>query len=239
MGVSTLIASKTIIVADDTEFVRTRFTAALADAGHRVTAVQSGTDLVARVKEDPTAIDLLVVDLRLRRLAGFDLIRSLRRLHATQPPIVVFSGTIANASEVRALEALGVVGYVNEYTAVHHIVPALEPYLADDGPQARCGPRVVLGIPVTYRIANSIATAVTLNLSGGGVAVRTTKPLTLGTTVRLHFSLPGGAEIETSANAVWSDGRVGMGLEFADLATWQRTAIDSYVQEHFFSYRKA
>ena len=151
MGVSTLIASKTIIVADDTEFVRDRFTATLADAGHRVTPVNSGTDLVARVQAGPTAIDLLVVDLRLRRLRGLDLIRALHRLHPTHPPIVVFSGTIADASEVRLLEALSVVGCVNEYTAVHHIVPALEPYLADDGPRARCGPRVVLGIPVTHR----------------------------------------------------------------------------------------
>jgi uncharacterized protein (TIGR02266 family) len=237
MGVSTLIASKTIVVADDTEFVRTRFAAALADADHRVIAVNSGTDLLASVEEDPTAIDLLVLDLRLSRLKGFDLIRSLRRLHPTHPPIVVFSGTIASASEVRVLEALGVVGYVNEYTAVHHIVPALEPYLADDGPRSRRGPRVALGIPVTYRIANSIATAMTLNLSRGGLAIRTTRPLTLGTTVQLHFNLPGGADIETTAHAVWRDARVGMGLEFADLATWQQTAIDSYVQEHFFSYR--
>ena len=54
------VATKTVIVADDTAFVRDRFKAALEGAGHRVISVSSGTELVARVKSELSSIDLVV-----------------------------------------------------------------------------------------------------------------------------------------------------------------------------------
>ena len=49
-----------------------------------------------------------------------------------QAAVVIFSGTIANADEVRELAALGVAGYINEYSAVQHILPSLAPHLFPD-----------------------------------------------------------------------------------------------------------
>ena len=140
------MAAKTVIVADDTAFVRDRFKAALEGAGHRALTVSSGTELVARVKADLDTIDLIVVDLRLPQAHGVNLIRLLRRINLpVKPPIVVFSGTIANAAEVRELAALNVAGYVNEYTSLQHILPSLAPHLFPGDFNRRTGPRVVLG----------------------------------------------------------------------------------------------
>jgi CheY-like chemotaxis protein len=183
MPVETLAARKTVIVADDTAFVRDRFRDALEDAGHRVVPVRSGAELLARVRENLDDLDLLVVDLRLPGANGVSLVQRLRKIHASKPPIVVFSGTIADAGEVRALGALGVAGYLNEYTAVQHIVPALLPHLSDEGHTPRRWPRAVLAIPVAFRVDNTIATAVTLNLSCGGLAIRSASPLAPGACV--------------------------------------------------------
>ena len=49
---STAGATKTIVVADDTAFVRDRFKSALEQAGHRVVTVKSAAELLARVKSD-------------------------------------------------------------------------------------------------------------------------------------------------------------------------------------------
>ena len=102
---------------------------------------------------------------------------SIRKLDGGRLPILVFSGTIASADEVRELAALGVAGYVNEYSAVQHILPSLAPHLFPDNFNRRGSPRVVLGIPVAYRFGNTIAAALTLNLSKGGLAIRTMSPL--------------------------------------------------------------
>ena len=74
---------------------------------------------------------------------------------------------------------------------------------------------MVLGIPIAYRFGNTIAAAVTLNISRGGVAVRTTNPLDKGIVVKTRFRMPmGKKDIDVESKVAWSDKRVGMGLEF-------------------------
>lgn len=233
-------AVKTVIVADDTAFVRDRFRSALQAAGHRATVVADASALQALVRQEPSAVDLVVLDLRLPSLQGVSLVRALRGIDGFQAPIVVFSGTIANADEVRELSRLGVAGYINEYSAVQHIVPALAPHLFPNQYNRRANPRAVLGIPVAYRLGNTIAAAVTLNISRGGVAIRTTSPLDPGTLVKARFRLPGAArEMEVEAQVRWAERRVGMGLEFTRIDPADQNAIDEFVRSNFFSNRKA
>ena len=234
------LATKTVVVADDTAFVRDRFKAALERAGHRAISVSSGSELIARVKANLASIDLVVVDLRLPHGNGVNLVRALRNIDPKKPAIVVFSGTIASASEVRELAALNVGGYVNEYTSLQHILPSLTPHLFPGDFNRRAGPRVVLGIPIAYRFGNTIAAAVTLNISRGGVAVRTTNPLDNGIVVKVRFRMPmGKKDIDVESKVVWSDRRVGMGLQFSGLGEDDQHAIAEYVDAHFFSNRKA
>jgi uncharacterized protein (TIGR02266 family) len=234
------IATKTVIVADDTAFVRDRFKTVLERAGHKAISVSSGSELIARVKADLPNIDLVVVDLRLPHGNGVNLVRALRNIDPQKPPIVVFSGTIASATEVRELAALNVGGYVNEYTSLQHILPSLAPHLFPGDINRRAGPRVVLGIPIAYRFGNTIAAAVTLNISRGGVAIRTTNPLDKGVVVKVRFRMPmGKKDVDVESKVVWSDRHVGMGLEFSGLGEEDQKAIAEWVDSHFFTNRKA
>src|SRR5947199_2030823 len=237
---STTVASKTVVVADDTAFVRDRFRTALENAGHKAIAVKSAAELLARVRADLVAIDLIVLDLRLPHAPGVDLVRSIRKLDDGKLPILVFSGTIATADEVRDLAALGVAGYVNEYSAVQHILPSLAPHLFPDNYNRRSSPRVVLGIPIQYRFGNTIAAALTLNLSHGGIAIRTTSPLEAGTKIKIRFRMPGSKrDIDAQGHVAWSDRRVGMGIQFEQVDPAHQAVIDNFVDQHFFSNRKA
>lgn len=231
---------KTVIVADDTAFVRDRFATALLGAGHAAVTVKSAAELLARVRSDRDRIDLIVLDLRLPHAGGVDLVRAIRKLDDGRLPILVFSGTIASADEVRELAALGVAGYVNEYSAVQHILPSLAPHLFPDNFNRRGSPRVVLGIPVNYRFGNTIAAALTLNLSKGGLAIRTMSPLPEGSKVRVRFRLPGSRrDIEAESRIAWSDRRIGMGVQFEKVDPMDQGSIDEFVDQHFFNNRKA
>src|SRR5215204_1683122 len=233
------VTTKTVVIADDTAFVRDRFRTAVETAGHKAIVVKSAAELLARVRADLAQIDLIVVDLRLPHAPGVDLVRSIRKLDEGRLPVLIFSGTIASADEVRELAALGVAGYVNEYSAVQHILPSLAPHLFPDSFNRRGSPRVVLGIPIAYRFGNTIATALTLNLSRGGLAVRTTSPLELGARARLRFRLPGSKrDIDAEGRVSWSDRRHGMGLQFEKVEAPDQGAIDEFVDAHFFSSRK-
>jgi uncharacterized protein (TIGR02266 family) len=237
---SSSVTAKTVVVADDTAFVRDRFQTTLEAAGHKAVAVKSAPELLSRVRSDISSIDLIVLDLRLPQSSGVELVRSIRKLDDGRLPILVFSGTIASADEVRELAALGVAGYVNEYSAAQHILPSLAPHLFPDNFNRRSSPRVVLGIPVQYRFGNTIAAALTLNLSRGGVAIRTTSPLEAGSRIRVRFRMPGGKrDIDAEGHVAWSDRRVGMGVQFDAVDPAHQSVIDNFVDAHFFSNRKA
>jgi uncharacterized protein (TIGR02266 family) len=237
---STTGAAKTVLVADDTAFVRDRFKAALEQAGHRVVTVKSAAELLARVKSELGSIDLLVLDIRLSNANGTSLVSAIRKLDGGTLPILVFSGTIGKAEEVRQLAAMGVAGYLNEYSAPQNIVPSIAPHLFPDNFNRRSSPRTAIGTPVQYRFGNTIAAALTLNLSHGGIAIRTTSPLDAGTRVRVRFRLPGAtADIDAEGRIAWSDRRVGMGVQFETVDAASQTQIDNFVDAHFFSNRKA
>ncbi len=131
-------------------------------------------------------------------------------------------------------------GYINEYSAVQHIVPALVPYLQPDHKNRRSSPRVALGIPVAYRFGNSIAAALTLNISRGGLAIRTTNPLAAGAMHKVRFQFPGARKnLEAEATVAWTDRGVGMGLQFTRLEPVDKAGIGDFVRSHFFSNREA
>jgi len=185
-------------------------------------------------------LDLVVLDLRLPNAPGVDLVKSIRKVDDGKLPILVFSGTIASADEVKELAALGVAGYVNEYSAVQHILPSLAPHLFPDNFNRRGSPRVVLGIPIQYRFGNTIAAALTLNLSRGGIAIRTTSPLEGGAKIKVRFRMPGSKrDIDAEGRVAWSDRRVGMGIQFEKVEPSSQAIIDNFVDAHFFSNRKA
>ena len=240
MTAGTLTAVKTVLVADDTAFVRDRFQAALEGAGHRAVVVRTGPELMARMRDPDACVDLVLLDLRLPQGRGVELLRTLRRMDGRRPPIVVFSGTLASALEVKELSTLGVAGYVNEYTSVQHIIPSLAPHLFPDTFNRRSSPRAVLGIPVAYRFGNTIAAALTLNISRGGLAIRTTSPLEPGTAIKLRFRLPSSKnDIDCEARISWVDRRCGMGAQFTWIAEADQAAIGDFVHAHFFNNRKA
>jgi len=230
-------AHKTVLIADDTPFVRDRFKTAIEHAGHRAYTVRSAAELLARVRADLPDIDLVVVDLRLPHAGGVDLVRSIRRLDGGRLPILVFSGTIAGASEVRDLASLGIAGYVNEYSASQQILPSLAPHLFPDNFNRRHSPRVALGIPVAYRFGNTIAAAVSLNLGRGGMAIRTMSPLDESTRARIRFRLPNAKrDVDADARVAWSDRRVGMGMQFERIDAADQTAVDEFVDAQYIQH---
>lgn len=232
--------AKTVVVADDTAFVRERFQEVLERAGHRAITVGTAAELLQHVKHGADVVDLVLLDLQLPGAAGTELVRRIRGVTPRPLSIVVFSGTIGNANDVRELTTLGVAGYINEYSAPQNILPSLAPHLFPDNFNRRSSPRVTLGIPVQYRVGSSISAALTLNLSHGGLAIRTTSPLAVGSIVQVKFRMPSSPrEVEATGRIVWSDRRVGMGVQFQTVDAASQDTIDNFVDSHFFSNRKA
>jgi uncharacterized protein (TIGR02266 family) len=230
--------ARTVIVADDTAFVRERFQQALERGGHRAVTAATPGELLAKLQES-SGVDLILLDLRLPQGRGLRLLRTIQQVEP-EAPVLVFSGTVGSADEARALSDLGVAGFVNEYAGAQHILPALAPHLHPERHCRRRSPRVALDAPVTYRFDRTIATAVTLNVSEGGLAIRTTNPLPAGTRILVRFRLPRAPRlIETMAIVAWTERRIGMGVDFTSLSDLDRASVRDFVQGRCFGNRKA
>ncbi|HVC19953.1 MAG TPA: PilZ domain-containing protein [Vicinamibacterales bacterium] len=224
--------SRTVLVAGHDGSVRDRFVAALDGAGHRAVAVATGDALLAHLAPGAAPVDLLLLDLRLPRPTGADLVQAVRPI-ARALPIVVFSGSVTGAAEVRTLAALGIAGYVNEHSTAQQILPALAPHLFPDRFNRRGSPRVTLGAAVACRAGDAVVAGIAFDISRGGMGLRTATVVDAGTAVRLRFRLPGGdTDLEVDARVAWADQRTGMGVQFTRLDPAARRAVDAFVDAH-------
>lgn len=206
------VTSKHLLIAHHRSDVRARFAAALADARH--TSVTAATvEEAERAIAGPPAIALAILDAGLHP-DGAAWVRRLRG-HAATVPLLVFAGTVRHTSDARVLIGAAVAGYINEHAATAQILPALAPHLFPANFDRRLSPRLALAVPVSYQSGAIIAGAVTMNVSRGGMAVRTLSPLDAGADVTVRFRLPTMPEdLERTGHVVWSDRRVGMGVQF-------------------------
>ena len=222
---------KSVIIATAADDISRRFSEALRAAGHRTIVVESGQELLDHARKTIGTTDLLLVDLSAPE-TGTAVMRAFREVEP-RVPVVVFSGSVQTAGEVRALAALGINAYVNEHSAAPHILPSLSRELFPDSFNRRTSRRVILDIPVVYRHADTIATAPMLNLGRGGLGIRTLSPVDAGTKVRVTFRLPGSAyDLQASARVAWSDQRTGLGLQFEEMPPPHQSALDEFVDRH-------
>ncbi len=203
---------KLILIAHADAAVRDRFVAALADARHAAVTATTEREAVTAAARRPV-ISLAIIDAGLSTdPAGW--IRRLRAAAQPALPVVVFAGSVTSAAQARQLVPAGVAAYVNEHAPTAAILPALAPHLFPSSFDRRLAPRLPLSVPVSYTSGATIAGAFTLNISRGGLAIRTLSPLEAGSAITVRFRLPSAPEeIERRGHVVWSDRRVGMGVQ--------------------------
>jgi CheY-like chemotaxis protein len=224
------MSAKTILIAHRQAAVRDRFAAALAEARHAFVTADSEPAVLGAFAATREPISLVLVDLGLTE-DGVAFIKAVRQSAGRALPIVVFAGTVTAASQVPALLALHVAGYVNEHAATPQILPALAPHLFPDNFNRRTSLRVALGVPVSYRVGQTLTGAVTLDVGKSGVAIRTMNPLPIGTALQIRLRLPGsGTDTEAAGLVAWSDRKVGMGVQFEQISAADQATIDAFIE---------
>jgi uncharacterized protein (TIGR02266 family) len=106
------------------------------------------------------------------------------------------------------------------------------------GAERRVDPRADVNLEVRYRSAHDFMVAYAKNISGGGICIRTAKPLPLNSEVQLRFSLPGIPDVfEIKGLVVWTNPYAsqtafptGMGIKFLELGPDEKKTIDDFVQ---------
>src|SRR4051794_24787613 len=99
--------------------------------------------------------------------------------------------------------------------------------------------RVLVNFEVDYKCDDTFLFAYITDLSAMGIFIRTSMPHPPGTRLNLHFTPPGGPELDVEAEVVWTNqNRVGkaespnpgMGVQFVDLTPAQRDQLMGLVR---------
>lgn len=228
---------KTVLIAHRSARVRDRFAAALADAQQECALADSVSALRLAIEAADRKVSLVLIDLGLAPEGGAaQLVAEAGGRSARTIPVVAFAGSLTSADQVGELGAAGVAGYVNEHASVSAILPALAPHLFPDSFNRRASRRVSSAVPISYRAGQTIAGARTRDLGRGGVGIQTMEPLPSGTPIQVSFQLPVPptaassftGEIAAFGRVVWSNRRLGMGIQFEKLPAEAQEALDTF-----------
>jgi len=91
-----------VLLVDDDELVRETYEETLRSGGHDVCSVGGGSEALAEFAEQP--FDVVVTDLSMHEMSGFDLSREIKRLYPGVP-VILLSGWAIQENEERVRES--------------------------------------------------------------------------------------------------------------------------------------
>jgi uncharacterized protein (TIGR02266 family) len=173
--------AKNILIADDSIFFRTKLSAILNEAGHVVTYASDGREVIAKLKENPSDIDIIILDLQMPHIDGFG---------AKKFPVLAVTGVYEPHEVIEKLKSLGARGLMTKGFTPEQVIHRINQILFPTKEEDRTEPRVPLSVAVDYTFDNTTYTGFLLNVSASGLFLHTRLNLLPGTTVELKFSLP-------------------------------------------------
>lgn len=118
-----------ILIADDEPNIVLSLDFLMQRAGYSVEVVDNGEDAYQRAAENPP--DLLLLDVMLPRLSGFEVCRRLRALPACRTLPIIMLTAKGRDSEVSKGLALGATAYITKPFSVRDLVGQVQQILGD------------------------------------------------------------------------------------------------------------
>lgn len=114
--------AKQILIVDDDGNDLALFRRILERAGYVVSGSQSGKQAVSTIQEK--AFDLVILDLNIPDMDGFEILRAIRR-HSVQPRVLVVSGFM-QGQLLAAAKALGAAAVLDKSVAADMLLVAVD-----------------------------------------------------------------------------------------------------------------
>lgn len=233
-------SQKKILVADDTLPMRIMLQDVLSEAGYEVAIAADGEEAWKILQDDGLSIDLLILDLLMPRMTGFEILERLAELtRKDDQKVLVITGIFKSDKEIQRLKFLGANGYITKTALVDEILFRVNQVFHLGGENSRKFPRLIMSLPVDYHLRGQQYTNYTSNVSAGGTFIRTIDPAMTDEEVEMRFTIPETkTSVRVKGRVVWSNeyetnrrksSLPGMGVEFLDLDPGLQQHLESFV----------
>ncbi|MBI5344088.1 MAG: response regulator, partial [Deltaproteobacteria bacterium] len=232
---------KSILVADDSLFFRTKLSDILVEAGHKVRFAKDGREVINEVRIDAAGIDLLILDLQMPDIDGFGVLKWIKENgHAGKFPVLAVTGVYEPGGVLERLKELGASGLMTKGFTPEQTIFRVNRILFPEkaaGDGRKQTERVPLSVPVDFTVGDLTRTGFLLNISETGTFLHTKFEILTGTVVRLKLSLPGSSRVIDAKGIVrWTTAEVagktlfgGSGIVFNSVSADDRELIKGFV----------
>ncbi len=111
------MANHRLYLVDDDRFLLDMYAIKFKNAGHDVTAFQSGEEVLAALRKDPLP-EAMLIDVVMPGMTGFELLETMRRENlAPQTKVIILSNQGQDTDLDKAKE-LGAAGYIIKASAI-------------------------------------------------------------------------------------------------------------------------
>lgn len=185
--------SKSVLIADDSVFFRTKLSDILVEAGHKVRFAKDGREVINEIKIDANGMDLLILDLQMPDIDGFGVLKWINENgYRGKFPILALTGVYEASHVMESLKAAGVAGLVAKSFTPEQIIFRINRILFPDKIEhGTPRERVPVSLPVDFTLGEITRTGFLLNLSETGVFLHTKADMLTGAVLKLKFTLPG------------------------------------------------
>ena len=180
--------SKNILLADDSVFFRTKLSAILTEAGHRIRFASNGREVIKEISIDPKGIDLLVLDIQMPEVDGFGVLEWINNNgFKGRFPVLAVTGVYDVSEIFDMLKSMGASGLMTKGFTPEQVVFWVNKLLFPQTNAERGEERVPISLPVDFRVGDVDYTGFLLNLSANGLFLHTRLELLPGAMVGLRF----------------------------------------------------
>ena len=231
-----------VLVIEDDENLCEIFQEFLAEIGHEPRIVHTAEAALDVLLAEPP--DVVLLDIYLPGMSGFDFLR-LQTVRELRVPIVVISGRVTESQAQECL-ALGAFDFLGKPVALER----LEEVLGCFGPSGRTppgarppterrgAPRAPVALSLRVHESNGPEwDATSVDLSTGGIKVRSSAGLSPGQSATLALPLPGGAVRLEIASVVVRTDLDGSAFYFVNASDWQIERLAELVERGAASRR--
>ena len=232
---------KKILIADDTLPLRVMLEEVLTDAGYEVYTAGDGLEAWEFLSNPQNQIDLLVLDLLMPRMSGFEVLRRIKEEGKKNFYILVISGVFRSSKEILKLKELGADGYLSKASVVDEILYRVNSIFYRHLEKKRRHPRVIYNLPVEFQFNSHRHSSYTTTISLGGCFIRTLKPAPEGAHITIWLTLPESKkQICGKARVAWvnlydenrkPNALPGMGVEFISLAEEDQKLLKQIIEK--------
>lgn len=190
-----------ILIADDTATYRAMLGDALSTKGYDIVYASDGLETIRMVKEEIKELTLVLLDLLMPKMLGFDVLKEIREMDGgEQLPVVVITGLFKNIDDIRRVKSLGATGFIDKTLPIEEVVSRIENIMSASQTLPEKEVRARVDLLVNYKINDEPFSAYTFTVSKTGMFLRSSKPLPVGSELIISFELgEGGRQIECKA----------------------------------------